>query len=397
MKKYPIRVFDSTTKFYKETSFFRYYRLDITLSSKIKLQILEVYFYFINGFIDLIRICLFKNISKNKIKNILIFRTGSIGDNVVALPAISAIRDYFPNAKISILTSTGKNNYISFENIASPLLYDNVINYSGNTLFSVRNEIINKYDLVIELPQFLHSIKTSIRNMIFFRFFCKIKSGFGWQVSNVNLFKNTQEENILYKNEVSVLSLIISKYLKIDFKRTYKFNITNSDKLKVEDLMDNLLSKSGHGFNVLIIGANYQRNRWPLENFIQIANKSYLVNSMPSIIVGSDNDNKLLEGVSLSNNIINLCGKLTIGQTAFLLSKAKKVFSNDTGPMHIAAALGVNLKAFFSCKDFPGRWFPDLSNSTIYRTFGVSCSICMKKSCHNNYCLSNISSFTEAM
>jgi heptosyltransferase-2 len=360
------------------------------------LQILELYFYFINGFIDFIRVCLFKKISKNKIKNILIFRTGSIGDNVLALPAISAIRDYFPDAKISVLTSTGNNSYVAFENIASPLLYDNVINYSGNTLFSVRNKIINKYDLVIELPQFLNSIKTSIRNMLFFRFYCNIKSGFGWQVSNVNLFKKAQEENVLYKNEVSILSSIISNYLKINIKSTYKFNITNNDKLRVEDLIDSLFSKSISGFNVLIIGANYPRNRWPLENFIQIANKSYLENSMPSIIVGSDNDNKLLEGVSLSNNIINLCGKLTIGQTAYLLSKAKKVFSNDTGPMHIAAAFGVNLKAFFSCKDFPGRWFPDLSNSIVYRTYGVSCSICMKKSCYNNFCLSNISSLSEA-
>ena len=390
MKKYPIRVFNSSTKFYKETSFFRYYRLDITLSSKIKLQILELYFYFINGFIDLIRICLFKKISKAEIKNILIFRTGSIGDNVVALPAINAIRDYFPDAKISILTSTGKNNYVSFENIASPLLYDTVINYSGNSLFSVRNEIRNKYDLVIELPQFLHSIKTSVRNIIFFRFYCKIKSGFGWQVSNVNLFKKTQEENVLYKNEVFILSSIISKYLKIYFKRTYKFNITNNDKHSVEDLINSLLPKSGSDFNVLIIGANYPKNMWPLENFIQIANKSYLVNSIPSIIVGSDNDNKLLEGVSLCDNIVNLCGKLTIGQTAYLLSKAKKVFSNDTGPMHIASAFNVDLHVFFSCKAFPGRWFPNLHFSNVYRSFQIPCSICFEQKCINNYCVSNI-------
>jgi ADP-heptose:LPS heptosyltransferase len=392
MKKYPIRVFNSSTKFYKETTFFRYYRLDTSLSSKIKLQILELYFYFINGFIDFIRVCLFKKISKNKIKNILIFRTGSIGDNVVALPAINAIRDYFPDAKISILTSTGKNNYVSFENIANPLLYEKVINYSGNTFFSVRNEIRNKYDLVIELPQFLHSIKTCIRNMIFFRFFCKIKSGFGWEVSNVNLFKSTQEENILYKNEVSILSSIISKYLKINFKSTYKFNITNNDKHRVDGLIDNLLSKSIAGFNVLIIGANYAKNRWPLENFIQIANKSYQTNSMPSIIIGSDNDNKLLEGVTLSDNIVNLCGKLTIGQTAYLISKAKKVFSNDTGPMHIASAYKVDLHVFFSCKAFPGRWFPNLHFSNVYRSFEIPCSICFEQNCNNNFCMQNIPS-----
>ena len=394
MKKYSIRVFDSSTKFYKESTFFRYYRSDINLVSRIKLQILEFYFYLINGLIDLIRISFFKSIKKDKISNILIFRTGSIGDNVAALPAINAIREHFTNAKISILTSTGNNNYVSFENIASPLLYDKVINYSGNTLFSVRNEIRNKYDLVIELPQFLHSIKASVRNMVFFRFYCKIKSGFGWQVSNVNLFKNTQEENVLYKNEVSILSCIISKYLKINFKKVYKFNITSDDKLKVEELIGNLLPKRLSDFNVLIIGANYPKNRWPLENFIQIANKSYLANSMPSLIIGSDNDNKLLEGVSLSNNIINLCGKLTIGQVAYLLSKAKKVFSNDTGPMHIASAYKVDLHVFFSCKAFPGRWFPDFSNAKIYRSFNVQCSICFESHCSNNYCLQNISIYS---
>lgn len=390
MEKFPIRVFDSSTKFHKESKFFRYYISDINLVSRIKLNILELYFLLINGLVELVRICLFKKLRKDKVKNILIFRTGSIGDNVVALPSINAVRECFPNAKITILTSTGNTSYVSFENIASPELYDSVINYSGNTLFSVRNEIRNKYDLVIELPQFLHSIKTSTRNMIFFRFYCKIKSGFGWQVSNVNLFKKTQEKNVLYKNEVSILSSIISNYLKINFKSRYKFNINNNDKLKVEDLIDSLLSKSISGFNVLIIGANYPKNRWPLENFIQIANKSYLLNSMPSIIVGSDNDNKLLEGVSLTDNIVNLCGKLTIGQTAYLLSKAKKVFSNDTGPMHIASAYKVDLHVFFSCKAFPGRWFPNLNFSNVYRSFEIPCSICFEQNCINNYCVSNI-------
>jgi heptosyltransferase-2 len=390
MKKFPIRVFDSSTIFYQESTFFRYYRSDLTSLSKVKLQILELYFYLCNSLIDILRICLFKPIRLNNINNILIFRTGSIGDNVVALPAINAIREHFSTAKISILTSTGNNNYVSFENIASPLLYDQVINYSGSTLFSVRNELKNQYDLVIELPQFIYSIKTSVRNMLFFRFYCNIKSGFGWQVSNVNLFKNTQEGNVLYKNEVSILSSIISKYLKINFKNIYKFNITHDDKLIVERLLDKLICEKSSGFNVLVIGSNYSKNRWPLDNFIKIANSSFQKNRIISVIIGSDNDNKLLEGKELPEHIVNLCGKLTIGQTTYLLSKASTVVSNDTGPMHIAAAMRAHLKTVFSCKAYPGRWFPDLVNATVYRSFNVPCSICFESHCSNNNCLQNI-------
>lgn len=391
MEQFPIRVFDSSTKFYKESRFFRYYRSDINLVSRIKLNILELYFLLINGLVELVRICLFKKLRKDKVKNILIFRTGSIGDNVVALPSINAVRECFPNAKITILTSTGNTSYVSFENIASPELYDSVINYSGSTLISLRSQLKGRYDLIIELPQFINGIAKNIRNMIFFRIYCGISYGFGWQVSNVNLFKNAQEQNILYKNEVSILSSIISKHLKINFEKAYKFKISNEDKNRVNDLLENISPNKLSGFDVLIIGANYVRNRWPLDNFIQMANNSYNLSSKYSLIIGAESDNRFFDEVSLPNNIVNLSGKLTIGQTAYLLSKADEVLSNDTGPMHIAAAFGIKLKAFFSCKDFPGRWFPDLGNSKIYRSFGVTCSICMNKSCQTNFCLSNIS------
>ena len=390
MKKFPIRVFDSSTVFYKETTFFRYYRPELDTLIRIKLQILELYFLLCNSLLEISRICLFKPIGIDNINNILIYRTGSIGDNVVALPAINAIRTHFPQAKISILTSAGNTGYVSFENIASPELYDSVINYSGNTLFSLRSQLKGKYDLIIELPQFLNGFVKNIRNIIFFRIYCGIGHGFGWQVSNVHLFKNTQEQNVLYKNEVSILSTIIKKYLKINFEKVYKFKIAIDDKELVNDLIDKLLLKTSAGFNVFIIGANYPKNRWPISNFLQIAQNSFELSNRCSIIVGSKEDNLLINEILLPDYIINFCGKLTISQTTFLLSICKEVFSNDTGPMHIASAIGVKLNAFFSCKDFPGRWFPDLSNAKIYRSFDLPCSICFDSHCLNNYCLQNI-------
>ena len=391
MEQFPIRVFDSSTKFYKESRFFRYYRSDINLVSRIKLNILELYFLLINGLVELVRICLYKKLRKDKVKNILIFRTGSIGDNVVALPSINAVRECFPNAKITILTSTGNTSYVSFENIASPELYDSVINYSGSTLISLRSQLKGQYDLIIELPQFINGIAKNLRNMIFFRIYCGISYGFGWQISNVNLFKNTQEQSILYKNEESILSSIIRKHLKINFEKVFKFKILIEDKVKVNNLLDNILPNGSSGFNVLIIGANYQKNRWPISNFLQIANNSYMSSSRFSIIIGSKDDKQLLDGVLLPHYINNLCGRLTIGQTTFLLSISNEVFSNDTGPMHLASAVGVKLNTFFSCKAFPGRWFPDLSNAKIYRSFDLPCSVCFESHCSNNYCLQNIS------
>jgi ADP-heptose:LPS heptosyltransferase len=100
---------------------------------------------------------------------ILIFRTGSIGDNICAMPAIVAIRERFVDARIDILTTSGARSPVSMERLLSPAYYDELIDYTGTDVFSLLDMVRKgKYNLVIELPQNMVSFSTQLRNLFFF-------------------------------------------------------------------------------------------------------------------------------------------------------------------------------------------------------------------------------------
>src|SRR5690349_14196661 len=118
-------------------------------------------------------------------KKVLLFRTGSIGDNICAMPAIVSIRRHFKDAELHILTNAGGKNLVSLENLLSAEYYDRIIDYSGTprrALLRILKE--GSYDLVIELPQDQASLMTELRNMLFFRL-AGIRSGFGWEVNTI--------------------------------------------------------------------------------------------------------------------------------------------------------------------------------------------------------------------
>ena len=75
-------------------------------------------------------------------------------------------------------------------------------------------------------------------------------------------------------------------------------------------------------------------------------------------------------------SIENLCGKLSLVETAALFSKAKRVFVNDSGPLHIASAMNTPVTALF-CSTVPGFGFGPLSeDSEVIEVKNLACRPC---------------------
>ena len=101
-------------------------------------------------------------------QKILIFRTGSIGDNVCALPAFSVIREQFPNASIDILTNAGATTNVSLENIIDTAKFNRIINYFGQSKITLHKLMKqSQYDLFIVLPQYDSGLIQQIKTMLF--------------------------------------------------------------------------------------------------------------------------------------------------------------------------------------------------------------------------------------
>jgi len=140
----------------------------------------------------------------------------------------------------------------------------------------------------------------------------------------------------------------------------------------------------------LLPGAEYgEAKRWPIEYYRQLANK-LCEQGLQVWIFGSEKDYAAADEIVKGNVAINLCGKTQLEDSIDLLSICKSAVSNDSGLMHIAAAVNVPLVAIYgsSTPDYT----PPLTNKVKIQYLGLECSPCFKRTCplgHTN-CLKNI-------
>ncbi len=120
--------------------------------------------------------------------------------------------------------------------------------------------------------------------------------------------------------------------------------------------------------------------RWPEEHYAKVANE-YLRAGYQIWIFGSKNDTPVAEKIQqlTQKACVDLTGKTSLGQAIDLLSLANCVVTNDSGLMHIAAALGRPLVAIYGSSD--PSFTPPLHEQVKIVRLGIECSPCFKREC----------------
>jgi len=339
---------------------------------------------FENAIINVLRLVLFRKPSAPS--KILLFRTGSIGDNICAMPAIVTIRKKFSTAQLHILTNAGGGNLVSLQHLLDKDFYDKIIDYLGYSprqLFDVIKK--EKYDLVIELPQDQARLIVQLRNMIFFRL-AGIRSGFGWQVNTVFSFRQAQEKKMMFISERDRLLNLLAENNIFSDEMSFPLKRTGEDDKVVDAFFRNI---PGHKkFVALVPGAKRPQNRYPFERFQVLA--SWLVEKNYAVLIvgGSEDVERGAQMVTIPG-VFDATGKFTPAQSAIALSKCFVTISNDTGPMHLSYANGTPVIGLFSSRDFQEKWFPPAGNIAL-RNYNVHCSLCFSETCNNNICMQGI-------
>jgi heptosyltransferase I len=135
-------------------------------------------------------------------------------------------------------------------------------------------------------------------------------------------------------------------------------------------------------FAVLLPGTNWTTKRWPIEKFAAAAESIRGQFNLRIVTAGGPDD------VALSKQIpadLDLTGKTTLRELVALLERASLVIANDSGPMHIAAALGRPLVAPFGPTN-PIRTGPYSRQESVIR-FDIPCSPCYSRECSHQSCL----------
>ncbi len=285
-------------------------------------------------------------------KKILIIKPSAMGDIVLALPVLSALRASFPDAGISWLVRTEFAALLEGHPYLSEIiLFDR--KYLGKAwknpkAFGALVSLITrlrkeKFDLIIDLQGLFRTASLGWLSG------CKARFGLrsGREFSHLFYTKTIRQDKdcihlVDYYLRIAAATGAVQS--KVEFVLPVNPEADKSAKF--------LLDEAGAGqknYLVLVPGSAHADKCWPTERFAAVADKIVDKFGFAVITVGSMGERSLCDETNnkAKVNMENLAGKTDIPTLIALLRGAKMVISNDTGPGHIAAALGVPLVMIF--------------------------------------------------
>jgi heptosyltransferase-1 len=295
-------------------------------------------------------------------KNILIIKPSSLGDIVMALPALSALRKSFPDAKISWFIRPEFAPLLkNHPHLTETIIFDR--KYLGRAWFSPRAMAAllsliwrlnrSKFDIVIDLQGLFRTASLSWLSG------CKKRFGMADAGELGYIFythKVAQDKGCIH---------LVDYYLKIvrdaGASKTDVQFLLPTDPAAV-DVVKRLLETNGispNSYAVFVPTSAQSDKCWPVERFAALADRVSKQFHLSIIATGAASEKDAIERLKnlASVSIANFAGATSLNELVALLNNAKLVVSNDTGPGHIAAALGVPVVLIFGPTN-PARVHP---------------------------------------
>lgn len=315
--------------------------------------------------------------------NILIRGLNWIGDAVMATPAVMAVRNRFPAARITMLA-----NRMVGELMQNHPAVDHVITFvraGGVKGVADRIRLATKlkkerFDLCIILPNSFDSALVPWLAGIPQRW-GKASDGRSMLLTRRFHDKGTETGHELYY----YLQLLDS--FGIGQVAAEPLLVTTGDE---DRAAASLLAQHGITADDLLIGINAgasfgSAKRWYPERFAQVAAQLSVALGGKVILFGGSGERDIVAAIdtALAGNCLNMAGNTTVRQLMALIRRCNIFITNDSGPMHIAAAFHVPLVAIFGPTDHTGTApFSDLSVVVRHDT---DCAPCKLRHCPTDH------------
>ncbi len=294
------------------------------------------------------------------LKRICVVRTDRIGDVVVTTPALKALRRAYPDAHISVLaTPLTADLLIGNPYIDEVMVDDRKKRHKGwiGFLQLARDIRRENFDAVF----ILHTKRRY--NLMCFIAGVPIRIGYrgskmGWVLTHPVV--DTRHQGL--KHEAQYCLEVLYQF-GIEPQGLDAFIPTDKE---AEEWAKNWFNQQGLelGTAIVIHPASSDLSRcWPIESFSKLVSALRNRYSLPIILVGAGQAVALCDRIAVENGpaVRNLAGQTSMAQLASLLRRCRLAISPDSGPMHIAAGVGISVIAIFLRRQpglNPERWGP---------------------------------------
>jgi len=321
----------------------------------------------------------------DSVRKILIRSVNWIGDAVMTTPAIGVIREHFPHAEITILANAMVSQlFLHHPGIDNIITFDRQGKHHGiaGRLQLAAELRKHAFDLAIILPNSFDSALVPWLARIPTRI-GKCSDGRTFLLSG----RYQAAKDAAPCHEVEYY-LNLMEYFGITGKRTsLHLSITSAE----ESAASALLAKYDIQAKDFVIGINPgasygSAKRWYPDRFAQVARRLADQWSAKIVIFGGLGETAISADIDhrLEGTAINVAGKTTVRELMALIKRCNFFITNDSGPMHIAAAFNVPLVAIFGSTDHTGT-SPYNSNAVVVRNNTVECAPCKLRECPTDH------------
>jgi len=281
-------------------------------------------------------------------RNILIIDFGQLGDVVMSLPALRAVREKFQLARITVAVGKPAGEIVKLSGYADDFIeVDRVAMRDGFKPLSVL-KIINvvkdvrrrEFDFVIDLHSFSETNLLGFFSGAPKRLFARRRGRSLDFLANFRPAPPIEEDNRT-RHQVDRYLDVLRPLDIVDAPRVPRLRTTIADDRDIDKLL--LKSKAAEGAPLvgLFPGAGHASRRWPLEKFAQLADSLSRNDAVrPIVFVGPEEAKIISEIKAAFPSSALVLDRLSIRQLASLQARLAVFVSNDTGPLHIAAAVG---------------------------------------------------------
>lgn len=297
-------------------------------------------------------------------KNILIIQTAFIGDAILASSLVEKLHTKFPDALISIMVRKGNEGiYADHPFLKETLVWDKKEGKYKN-LFKLLLQIRrNKYDLVVNCHRYASSGFLTAFSGAHHKAGYK-QTPFAYMLDHAP--KHTFGDG---KHEIERYNQLIEDFAGKDLFLP-KIYPSTKDQEKIRPYQN---------ANYICIAPSsvWFTKQLPKDKWIELCDET--TDNFVIYILGAPDDKALANEIisrSKHQNIVSLCGELSLLQSAALMNKAKMNYVNDSAPLHLASATNSPVTAFYCSTVKTFGFYPLSENSKVVDAGKMDCRPC---------------------
>lgn len=318
-------------------------------------------------------------------RRILIIKPSSLGDIVHALPLLAGLRARYPRAHIAWLVGTSFAGLLEgHPDIDELILFDRKRYGKLWRNFRALAEFVRfvaglrrrRFDLVIDLQGLVRSGLFSI--------FCGAPERVGFDEAREFAWPCYTRRVRTGRGPLHAVERVLrlAEALRLP-ARPPRFPLPRSERadIRVQGLIAAAVGEPVKEWTAIVPGARWASKQWPARHFAALIDALHNDGRPRCVLIGGPDDAALAAEITRATRapVVDLTGRTQLGDLVPLLAGAELVVSCDSGPMHIAAALGVAQVALFGPTD-PARTGPfSALAKVVQRT--LDCRPCLRRIC----------------